>query len=46
VNATAAPILPGNPLTPCPELLTEAEAIRYLRLDTIETKTPADTLAR
>lgn len=32
---------------PCPELLTEAEAIRYLRLDTIGgTKNPAETLER
>lgn len=30
------PILPGDPPIPCPELLTEEEAIRYLRLDTIE----------
>jgi hypothetical protein len=27
------PILPGTPIQLCPELLTEAEAIRYLRLD-------------
>jgi len=26
-------ILPGNPPTPCPELLTEKEAARYFRLD-------------
>lgn len=26
-------ILPGNPPTQCPELLTEEEAIRYLRLE-------------
>jgi hypothetical protein len=30
---------------PCPELLTEDEAIRYLRLDTIGIKNPAMTLA-
>jgi len=29
---------------PCPELLTEAEAIRYLRLDTLELRNPSDTL--
>ena len=29
---------------PWPELLTEAEAIRYLRLDTLELQNPADTL--
>ena len=28
-----APILPGTPPQPCPELLTESEAIKYLRLD-------------
>ena len=26
-------VLPGNPPEACPELLTEAEAIRYLRLE-------------
>ena len=30
--------------TPCPELLTEEETIRYLRLDTIGHKYPANTL--
>ncbi len=39
-------ILPGNPPQPCPELLTEEEAIRYLRLDTINIKNPPETLAR
>jgi len=29
---------------PCPELLTEEEAIRYLRLDLIDINDPADTL--
>jgi len=29
---------------PCPELLTEAEAIRYLRLDTLQLENPSDTL--
>ena len=38
--------LPGNPPTPCPVLLTEEEAIRYLRLDTINIKDPAATLRR
>lgn len=41
-----APILPGNPPQPCAELLTEEEAIRYLRLDTIDIKDPAATLRR
>ena len=36
--------LPGNPPVPCPELLTEEEAIRYLRLDTINIKDPTATL--
>ena len=36
--------LPGTPPSPCPELLTEAEAIRYLRLDTINIKDPSATL--
>jgi len=30
--------------SPCPELLTEAEAIRYLRLDTLELQNPSHTL--
>ena len=30
--------------TPCPELLTESEAIRFLRLDGIDTEDPASTL--
>jgi len=31
---------------PCPELLTEIEAIRYLRLDTIKIQHPEATLRR
>ena len=30
--------------TPCPELLTEREAIRFLRLDDISVEDPANTL--
>jgi hypothetical protein len=37
--------LPGDPPTPCPELLTNEEAIRYLRLDLIDVEDPAGTLA-
>ena len=33
VTAMPPAILPGNPPTPCPDLLTAEEAIRYLRLD-------------
>lgn len=41
------PVLPGDPPQYCPELLTEEEAIRYLRLDTIEgLGNPKETLAR
>ncbi|MHC4172111.1 MAG: hypothetical protein ACYTBX_15010 [Planctomycetota bacterium] len=29
---------------PCPELLTEAETVRYLRLDTLALRNPSDTL--
>ncbi|MFC1738601.1 helix-turn-helix domain-containing protein [Planctomycetota bacterium] len=45
---TTSSVLPdGNGgFTPSPELLTEDEAIRYLRLDTIEIKHPDDTLRR
>lgn len=39
-------ILPGKPVQPCPELLTEEEAIRYLRLDTVDIANPAATLRR
>ena len=37
-------ILPGDPPVPCPELLTETEAVRYLRLDEIGTKDAAGAL--
>jgi len=42
----ALAVLPnGNgDFTACPELLTEEEAIRYLRLDTIHVEEPASTL--
>ena len=43
-NWPGIPVLPGNPPQPCPELLTEEEAIRYLRLDQIEIEDPAGTL--
>ncbi len=33
-------------MTLCPELLTEAEAIRYLRLDTVAIGDPTETLRR
>jgi hypothetical protein len=46
VNSVA--IIPGTngSWTPCPELLTEAEAVRYLRLDTVCIKNPSETLGR
>ena len=40
------PALPGDPPQPCPELLTENETIRYLRLDTINISDPSATLRR
>jgi hypothetical protein len=40
----AGVILPGTTPAPCPELLTEDEAIRYLRLDLIDVEDPAGTL--
>jgi hypothetical protein len=43
VFITAA-ILPGVTPAPCPELLTEDEAIRYLRLDLIDVDDPAGAL--
>lgn len=35
-----------DPARPCPELLTEDEAIRYLRLDTTGVGRPGQTLER
>jgi len=44
---SSTPRLNGGPPVPCPELLTEEEAVRYLRLDTITgLKNPTQTLAR
>lgn len=40
------PILPGDPPIPAPELMTESEAIRYLRLDTVDISDPTSTLRR
>ena len=37
-------VLPGNPPQPCPDVLTEDEAIKYLRLDNIDIANAADTL--
>lgn len=34
------------PAMPCPDLLTEEEAIRYLRLDAIDVDNPEETLRR
>jgi len=42
----APAVLPGEPPQPCPDVLTEEEAIRYLRLDTVEIKDPGATLRR
>jgi len=40
-------VLLMRPAEPCPELLTEEEAIRYLRLDAISSlKNPSETLER
>lgn len=39
-------ILPGNPPVPCPAVLTAEEAVRYLRLDTVDIKNPLETLER
>lgn len=43
---SAIPILPGDPPEPAPELLTEQEAIRYLRLDKVGISNPSETLRR
>lgn len=39
-------IVEMSPAIPCPDLLTEEEAIRYLRLDIIDIENPGDTLRR
>ena len=43
---TSPAVLPdGNGgFTPCPDLMTEDEAIRFLRLDNINTEVPSNTL--
>ena len=47
-NCSFNVVLPGpnGEFQPCPELLTESEAVRYLRLDKVNIKNPADTLRR
>lgn len=45
VTATVLPDGNGG-FTPCPEILTESEAVRYLRLDTINIQNPSATLRR
>ena len=40
----STPILPGKPPELCPELLTEKEAARYLRLDEVGIEDPGGTL--
>ena len=45
-NIPPLAFLPGDPPGPCPELLTEEEAIRYLRLDTVGIEHPGNTLQR
>jgi hypothetical protein len=39
------PMLDGS-FTPAPELMTESEAVRYLRIDTLQIKNPDETLRR
>lgn len=48
MNIIAGPVLPGSDgkCQPCPDLLTEGEAIRYLRLDTVGISDPTATLRR
>lgn len=41
------PLPDGNGgFTPCPYLLTESEAVRFLRIDQINVKNPGDSLRR
>jgi hypothetical protein len=48
LSSSSSPVLPDGKggFTLCPELLTEEEAIRYLRLDTIDIDDPVATLRR
>ena len=43
-NWPGSPVLPGSPPQPCPELLTQEEAVRYLRLDATGVEDPGRTL--
>ena len=45
-NLVTPVVLPDGDgdFTPCPELLTEIEAIRFLRLDDISVENPTNTL--
>jgi hypothetical protein len=46
-RSTALPVLvflPGDPPVPVPEVMTEQEAVRYLRLDLIDISDPTETL--
>lgn len=47
IRFVASAVLPdtNGGFVPCPELLTEEEAIRYLRLDVNGPKDPSETLA-
>jgi hypothetical protein len=44
-NALPPAFLPGDSPARCPDVLTEQEAIKYLRLNEINIKDPAGTLA-
>ena len=43
-NGFGTVVLPGAPAEPCPELLTEDEAVRYLRLNIEGPKNPGEAL--
>lgn len=45
-NIVSFAVLPGTSPQPCPELLTEQEAIQYLRLDTVDVANASATLRR
>lgn len=44
MNQSMLVFLPGDPPIPAPELMTEDEAIRYLRLDQTDVDDPSRTL--
>jgi hypothetical protein len=45
IHVTMPTMLPGLDPVPCPEVMTEEEVVRFLRLDLIDINDPSQTLA-